>query len=136
MKSIQKYCKLFPIKFPLKNELLKLLSSIDPKCQGNSIAALMMKKLKGNFLNIIKDDEIFDAFNIEVDKYHLTNNLLPVSQSDNAEKSLGMCWAETLVNHQYPNLFNLIKACLPIFTGPITEPSFRYALSLFIIHLT
>ena len=70
----------------------------------------MMKKLKGNFLNIIKDDEIFYAFNIEVDKYHLTNNLLPVSQSDNAEKSLGMCWAETLVNHQYPNLFNLIKA--------------------------
>ena len=123
------------LKFPLKNELLKLLPSIDPKCQGNLIAALMMKKLKGYFLNIIKDDEFFDAFNIEVNNYHLINNLPPVSQSDDVEKSLGMCWAETLVNHQYPNLFNLIKAFLSIFTGPIIEQSFRYALSLFIIYL-
>ena len=86
------------IKFPLKNKLLKLLSPFDPKCHGNSIAALMMKKLKSYFLNIIKDDEISGASNIEVNNYHLTNNLQSVSQSDDAEKSLGMWWTETFVS--------------------------------------
>ena len=79
-----------------------------------------MKKLKGYFLNTIKDDkisdDISDAFNIEVNNYHLTNNLLPVSQSDD-EKSLGMWWSDVFANHQYPNLFNLIKPCSLIFTG-------------------
>ena len=92
----------------------------------------MMKKLKGYFPNIIKDDEISDAFDIEVNNYYLTNNLLPVSQSDDAEKLLGMWRAEVFANHQYPNLFNLIKVFLSIFIDPIIEQSFRYALSLFI----
>ena len=95
----------------------------------------MMKTLKGYFSNIIKDYEISDAFDIEVNNYHLINNLPPISQSDDAEKSLGMWWAEVFANHQYPNLFNIIKACLSIFTGPIIEQSFRYAFSLFIIYL-
>ena len=76
----------------------------------------MMKKFKGYFLNIIKDDEISDAFDIEVNNYHLTNNLLPVLQSDNTQKSLSMWWAKVFANHQYPNLFNLMKACLSIIT--------------------
>ena len=122
------------IKFPLKNKLLKLQTAIDPGCQGNLIAALMMKKLKGFFPNIAKDGEISDTFDREVNNYHLTNNLQPVSQSDDAEKSLGMWWAEIFANHQYPNLFNLIKACLSMFNGPIIKQSFRYALSLFIIY--
>ena len=46
------------------------------------IAALMIKKLKGYFPNIIKDDGISDAFDIEVNNYPLTNNLQPVLQSD------------------------------------------------------
>lgn len=95
----------------------------------------MMKKLKDYFLNIIKVDEISDAFDKEVNNYHLSNNLAPVLQSDEAENSLGMWCAEVFANHQYPNLFNLIKAWLSIFTGPVIEQPFRYALSLIIIYL-
>ena len=69
----------------------------------------MKKKLKDYFLNIIKDDEISNAFGKEVNNYHLTNNLLPVSQSDDAKKFLDMWWAEFFAIHQYPNLFRLIK---------------------------
>ena len=50
----------------------------------------MMKKLKDYFLNIIKVDEISDAFDKEVNNYHLSNSLAPVLQSDEAENSLGM----------------------------------------------
>ena len=112
-------------KFPLKNELLKLLSAIDPKCQGSTVAASMMKKLKTYFVTVITDDATADAFDLEVDKFHLETNLPAALCTDDSPKRLDEWWAEVFSNRKYPILFKMIKACLSIFTGPMIEQSFR-----------
>nr|XP_047128889.1 uncharacterized protein LOC124809169 [Hydra vulgaris] len=106
-------------KIPLSNELLKLLSSIDPTCVGSTVACRMTQKLKEFFPNIIKIDEA-DLFDREVVAFHLAKDLPAVKG-----KRLDQWWSEVFVLNRYNLLTKIIKACLSIFTGPMIEQSFR-----------
>jgi len=111
-------------KFPINNELLKLLSAIDPKCHGKTVAAQMTRRLASYFPTAIKSEEA-DDFEREVDKFHLEINIPEVS-NNGTSKQLDEWWGEVfLLYPQYQILYKLIKACLSIFTGPMIEQSFR-----------
>ena len=110
-------------KFPLKNELLKLLSSIDPKCHGDSVAATMMKKLCSHFPTVILQDEV-DKYELEVDRFHLDTQQTCINE-DGSTKRLDEWWSLVFDSNKYPTLSKLIKAALSIFTGPMIEQSFR-----------
>nr|XP_047140460.1 uncharacterized protein LOC124815724 [Hydra vulgaris] len=105
-------------KIPLSNELLKLLSSIDPTYVGSTVACRMTQKLKEFFPNIIKIDEA-DLFDREVVAFHLAKDLPAVKG-----KRLDQWWSEVFVLNRYNLLTKVIKACLSIFTGPMIEQSF------------
>ena len=115
--------KYIQTKFPLQNEVLKLLSSIDPRCQGSTAAAEMMKKLKVFFPTVIPKDQ-FDNVDKEIDEFHL-EDVTPARETDGKEKQLDKWWAEVFQLSKFPLLSKLIKACLCIFSGPMVEQSFR-----------
>ena len=71
-------------KFLLKNNVLKLLSSIDPACHGSSIGAEMMKQLSNCFPTVITPSKK-DEYDHEVDKCHLFSNF-PSSVSKRLDK--------------------------------------------------
>ena len=85
----------------------------------------MIKKLRTYFPTVIIDDAAADAFDIEVDKFHLETNLPVCECLDGSPKRLDEWWAEVFSMGKYPTLFKLVKACLSIFTGPMIEQSFR-----------
>ena len=45
-------------KFPLNNNVLKTLASIDPACHGTTIGATVMKRLKTCFPSVILEAEL------------------------------------------------------------------------------
>ena len=106
-------------KFPLKNNVLKLLSCIDPACHGSSVGAKMMKQLSNCFPTVITPS-MKGEYKREVDKYHLCSNF-PSSFS----KRLNEWWSETLPLLDCRHLSMLIKSAMSIFTGPMIEQSFR-----------
>ena len=72
--------------------MLKLLSSIDSRCQGSTAAAEMMKKLKVFFPTVISKDQ-FDNADKEIDKFHL-EDVTPARETYAKEKQLDKWWAE------------------------------------------
>ena len=110
-------------KFPLNNNVLKTLTSIDPACHGTTIAATIMKRLKTYLPSVIPKAE-HNAFDLEVNKYHLDKNIPKAVNEDGSSKRLDTWWAEVFDVGGYPHLSKVIKACLSIFTGPMIEQSF------------
>ena len=110
-------------KFPLNNNGLKTLTSIDPACRGTPIGATIMQRLKTYLPSIIPEAE-HDSFDLEVNKYHLDKNIPKAVNEDGSSKQLDTWWAEVFDIDGYPHLSKVIKACLSIFTGPMIEQSF------------
>ena len=106
-------------KFPLKNNVLKLLSCIDTACHGSSVGAEMMKQLSNCFPTVITRSRK-DECDREVDKYHLCSNF-----PSSASKRLDEWWSEVLPSLDCPHFPMLIKSAMSIFTGPMIEQSFR-----------
>jgi hypothetical protein len=48
-------------KFPLKNKLLKCLSAIDPKVQGNSVTCQILRRLSEYFPTVVTDTNSYEA---------------------------------------------------------------------------
>ena len=84
--------------------MLKLLSSIDPHCQGSTAAAEMMKKLKVFFPTIILKDQ-FDNVDKEIDEFHL-EEVTPARETDGKEKQIDKWWAEVFQLGKLPLLRN------------------------------
>ena len=107
-------------KMPLDNELLRCLSSLDPKCHGVSLASKLMKRLGTFFPNIIEEEEL-DAYDADVTKFHL---LVDLPVWEDGKTRLDTWWNEVLKKHCLVYLAKVVKACLSIFTGPRVEQSF------------
>lgn len=122
--SYEKGAQYIQKKFPLQNEILKLLSSIDPKCHGNTVAADMMKRLSTYFPNVVSPSDK-DSYDLEVDGFHLQQGLPVAVNSDGSMKRLDQWWSEVFATIESPHMFGIIKAALSIFTGPMIEQSFR-----------
>ena len=103
--------------------MLKLLSSIDARCQGSTAAAEMMKKSKVFFPAVIPKDQ-FDNVDKEIDEFH-PEDVTPARETDGKEKQLNKWWAEVFQLGNFPLFSKLIKACLCIFSGPMVEQLFR-----------
>ena len=110
-------------KFPLNNNVLKTSTSIDPACHGTTIGTTIMKRLKTYLPSVIPEAE-HNAFDLEVNKYHLGKNIPKAVNEDGSSKRLDTWWAEVFDIDGYPHLSKVIKACLSIFTGPMIEQSF------------
>lgn len=110
-------------KYPLDNEVLRLLSSIDPKCQATSSGASAMKKLANFFPSVISEVDR-DAYDSEVDKYHLLTDVPTLDGADGKPKQLDVWWFEVFEANELPLLTKLIKAAMSIFSGPMIEQSF------------
>ena len=106
-------------KFPLKNNVLKLLSCIDLACHGSSTGAEMMKQLSNCFATVIMPS-MKDEYDREVDKYHLCSNF-PSSVSKRLDEWL----SEVLPSLDCLHLSMLTKSAMSIFTGPMIEQLFR-----------
>ena len=74
-------------KFPLNNNVLKTLTSIDPSCHGTTIGTTIMKRLKTYLPSVIPEAE-HDAFDLEVNKYHLGKNIPKAVNEDGSSKRL------------------------------------------------
>ena len=61
-------------KFPLNNNVLNTLTSIDPACHGTTIGATIMKRLK-TYLSYVIPEAEHNAFDLEVNKYHVDKNI-------------------------------------------------------------
>ena len=110
-------------KFPLNNNGLKTLTSINPACRGTTIGTPIMQRLKTYLPSIIPEAE-HDTFDLEVNKYYLDKNIPKAVNEDGSSKQLDTWWAEVFDIDGYPHLSKVIKACLSIFTGPMIEQSF------------
>ena len=111
------------LKFPLNNNMLKTMTSINPACHGTTIGATIMKRLKTYLPSVIPEAE-HDTFDLEVNKYHLDKNIPKAVNEDGSSKRLDTWWAEVFDIDGYPHLSKVIKACLSIFTEPMIEQSF------------
>ena len=65
-------------KLLLDNKLLMYLLSLDTKCHGAEAACSAMKRWGSYFSNVTNKEEI-DAYNADVDKYHLLDKEDPPS---------------------------------------------------------
>ena len=92
--------------------MLKLLSSIDPRCHGSTAAAEMMKKLKFLFPTVIPKDQ-FDNVDKEIDEFHL-EDVTPARETDGKEKQLDKWWAEVFHLGKFPLLSKLINLLVHI----------------------
>ena len=110
-------------KFPLNNNVLKTLTSINPACHGTTIGASIRKRLKTYLPSVIPEAEN-EAFDLEVNKYHLDKNIPKAVNEDGSSKRLDTWWAGVFDIDGYPHLSKVIKACLSIFMGPMMEHSF------------
>ena len=113
--SLWRWGSILSKQVPVKNNVLKLLCSIDPACHWSSVGAEMMKQLSNCFPTVIMPSKK-DEYDHEVDKYHLCSNF-PSSVS----KRLGQWWLEVLPSLDYPHLSMLIKSAISIFTGRILD---------------
>ena len=87
-------------KLPLQNEVLKLVSSIGPRCQD------MMKKLKTYLPSVILQNE-YDALDKEIDKFHLDDKKPEVKLNVSNPEQLGKRWAEVFQMKRFPWLLKL-----------------------------
>ena len=76
-----------PSKFPLNNNVLKTLTSINPACHGTTIGTTIMKRLKTYLPSVIPEAE-HNAFDLEVNKYHLDKNISKAVNEDGSSKRL------------------------------------------------
>ena len=80
-----------------------------------------MKELSKFFPKVIKEEGL-DAFDSEVDQYHLLED---VPDWKDGTTRLDHWWNEVLKKHNFLHLGKMVnKACLSIFTGPRVEQSF------------
>ena len=81
-----------------------------------------MKELSKFFPKVIKEEGL-DAFDSEVDQYHLLED---VPDWKDGTTRLDHWWNEVLKKHNFLHLGKMVnKACLSIFTGPRVEQSFN-----------
>ena len=100
------------------------MSAIDPKCHGASVSLSMMKKLVTFFPTVICESE-HNAYDTDVDRFHLATDLPSVYQNDGSSPiRRDEWWANVFANERFPTLARLIKAALSIFTCPVIEQSF------------
>ena len=111
-------------KFPLNNNVLKTLTSIDPACDGTTIGATIMKRLKTYLPSVIPEAE-HNAFDLEVNKYHLDKNIPKAVNKNGSNKRLDTWWAEMFDVDGYPHLSKVIKACLSLY-GTNDRTVFQY----------
>ena len=110
------------MKLPLDNKFLYYLSAVDPKCHGAEVACRAMKKLGSFFPNVIKEEEL-DAYDADVDKFHLLKDL-PTWRDEDKTQRVDHWWNEVLKKHNLVYLGKVVKASLSIFTGPRVEQTF------------
>ena len=110
------------MKLPLDNKFLYYLSGVDPKCHGAEVACRAMKKLGSFFPNVIKAEEL-DAYDADVDKFHLLKDL-PTWRDEDKTQRVDHWWNEVLKKHNLVYLGKVVKASLSIFTGPRVEQTF------------
>lgn len=114
-------------KFPINNEALKLLSSLDQKCQGVEVASKAMKKLSKIFPVLIGNDQEKNLYDADVTKYHLlAESDMPAKLKEDGKtaKRLDHWWAAVFKAHEFPYLEKVVKAALSIVVGPRIEQSF------------
>ena len=103
-------------KLPMKNPVLKCLSALDPKAQGHSETFSCLKDL-GNMFEHHMSTEQHNAYDKAARKMQIDK--LPVFEEG---ARLDRWWNE--VFKSYPDMKQVVKCCLSIFTGPRVEQSF------------
>ena len=111
-------------KFPLTNKVLKCLSAIDPKVQGQDAVCPLLEKLKSLLPTVIRPEED-SQFDKEMHSLQLASlpDCLETNESQTPVR-IDKWWSSVFSRNEYPVFSKLIKASLSIFTGPHVERSF------------
>jgi hypothetical protein len=110
-------------KLPLANLLLRCLSALDPKVQGQSMTYGVLKRLKQYFPTCLTEEQ-HDAYLHEITKLQTDDQLPAADREDGTFLRLDHWWALVFATGKYPILSQIVKAAISIFTGPQVEQSF------------
>ena len=117
---------------PLKNDILKNLTYLDPYMQRTTNTATALKELADKLPQIIKKEEI-GSLEMEIKKY-TTNPTLATTPVDKTKETYRVdtdWWVKAFSiktdegTPMFPLLAKLVKALLTIYSGPVVESSFN-----------
>ena len=100
------------------------LSGLDPTAIGHSASYACLKKLADFFPTILTSTEKTDNYLKEISTLQLDESLPPALEENDIPVQLDLWWANIFQISNYPVLFQVVKACLSIFSGPHVESSF------------
>ena len=111
-------------KLPLDNELLKSMSSLDPKLRGNSVCTKLLRKLPTFVTNVLTEEEE-EKYDLEVRKYQVHLGLPSAVYSEGGTVRLDTWWTSVVKTGVFPTLCKMALAIMSCFHGPAVEGSFN-----------
>lgn len=99
---------------------LKHMASLDPVVNGYTDTHISQLHLLLRDLPNLLSGEEEDEYEHEIRKLQVSRNLPPKSENIQVDQ----WWTPIFHCGEYPNLTNVVKACLSIFTAPRVEQSF------------
>ena len=107
-------------KLPLDNQLLRTLSSIDPRARGHSETSKAMTA-HGGYVKPFLSEEQQNSLSLEVLRYQVDGTLKKFEEGDRIEH-----WWGTVINKdKYPAISRMVTVCLSCFLEPVVESSFN-----------